>query len=145
MTHTDLKPENILFLHNTFEEITDEKLIPEHVKQKKEIFGSDYLSDFSEVSKKPYLKMKRTDIKIIDFGGATFDHEYHSRIINTRHYRSPEVILGCGNWKENSDIWSLACILLEMYTGEMLFSVHENIEHLVMIERLFGAIPKWMI
>ena len=133
LTHTDLKPENILFIHNSYQEISDPTLIPEHVKLKKEVYGSDYLSDFSEISKKPYLKQKRLDIKIIDFGGATFDKEYHSRIINTRHYRSPEVILGCG-WTEISDIWSLACILLELYTGEMLFSVHKNLEHLVMIE-----------
>jgi len=39
--------------------------------------------------------MKRLEIKLIDFGGATFDDEHHSRIINTRHYRAPEVILGC--------------------------------------------------
>jgi serine/threonine protein kinase len=35
-----------------------------------------------------------TTIKIIDFGGATYDHERHSDIINTRQYRAPEVILG---------------------------------------------------
>ena len=33
-------------------------------------------------------------IKIIDMGGATFDDEHHSSIINTRQYRAPEVILG---------------------------------------------------
>jgi len=27
----------------------------------------------------------------------------------------------------------------------MLFSVHEDIEHLVMIEKLFGSIPIWML
>ena len=30
-------------------------------------------------------------IKIIDFGGATFDHEHKSTIVNTRQYRGPEV------------------------------------------------------
>lgn len=38
--------------------------------------------------------MKRTDVKLIDFGSATFDHEHHSTIVSTRHYRAPEVILG---------------------------------------------------
>lgn len=32
-------------------------------------------------------------IKLIDFGGATFDDEHHGLIINTRQYRAPEVIL----------------------------------------------------
>jgi serine/threonine protein kinase len=35
-----------------------------------------------------------TTLRIIDFGGATYKHERHSDIINTRQYRAPEVILG---------------------------------------------------
>lgn len=27
----------------------------------------------------------------------------------------------------------------------MLFSVHEDVEHLAMFEKLFGAIPMWML
>lgn len=38
------------------------------------------------------------DIKIIDMGGATFSHDHHSAIINTRQYRAPEVVLGCAKW-----------------------------------------------
>jgi len=34
-----------------------------------------------------------TDVRLIDFGSATFDDEYHSSVVSTRHYRSPEVIL----------------------------------------------------
>ena len=30
-------------------------------------------------------------IKIIDFGGATFDNQHKSTIVNTRQYRGPEV------------------------------------------------------
>ena len=36
----------------------------------------------------------RTDIKIIDFGSATFKDEHHSRVVSTRHYRAVEVIMG---------------------------------------------------
>lgn len=35
-----------------------------------------------------------SDIKLIDFGSAIYEDEYHSSIINTRQYRAPEVILG---------------------------------------------------
>lgn len=35
-----------------------------------------------------------SDICVIDFGSAVFKSEYHSRIVSTRHYRAPEVILG---------------------------------------------------
>jgi hypothetical protein len=63
-----------------------------------------------------------TDIKLIDFGGATHDGPAagaHRGLINTRQYRSPEVILGMP-WSCPSDVWSLGCILVELYTGELL-------------------------
>lgn len=58
---------------------------------------------------------------MIDFGGATYDDESKSSIINTRQYRSPEVILGLG-WSYPSDIWSAGCIIAELYLGELLFA-----------------------
>ncbi len=57
---------------------------------------------------------------VIDFGSATFDDEHKSGTINTRQYRAPEVILGMG-WSLPSDIWSAGCILMELYTGGLLF------------------------
>jgi len=38
--------------------------------------------------------VKSSDIRLIDFGSATFDDEHHSTVVSTRHYRAPEVILG---------------------------------------------------
>ena len=61
--------------------------------------------------------MPRTsNIKVIDFGSATFEDQYHSKIVSTRHYRAPEVILGLG-WTFPADIWSVGCILVELVTG----------------------------
>ena len=84
------------------------------------------------------------DIKLIDFGGATYDHERHSDIIATRQYRAPEVILENGSWDEKSDIWSMACILAEIYTGELFFETDDNFEHLAKIEKQCGPIPLHM-
>lgn len=39
-------------------------------------------------------RINDTTVRLIDFGSATFDHEHHSAVISTRHYRAPEVILG---------------------------------------------------
>lgn len=38
----------------------------------------------------------------------------------------------------------MACIMIELYTGELFFDTHENIEHLAMIEKQTGPIPRWM-
>ena len=39
-------------------------------------------------------RVKNTECRLIDFGSATFDWEHHSKVVSTRHYRAPEVILG---------------------------------------------------
>lgn len=38
--------------------------------------------------------LRNTEIRLIDFGSATFENEYHSSVVSTRHYRAPEIILG---------------------------------------------------
>jgi dual-specificity kinase len=88
---------------------------------------------------------------LIDFGSATFDDEYHSSVVSTRHYRAPEIILGIGKilngierhgfcansisgWSHPIDLWSLGCILVECWTGDALFQTHDCAEHLAMME-----------
>lgn len=79
-----------------------------------------------------------TEIRLIDFGSATFQDEYHSSVVSTRHYRAPEIILGLG-WSYPCDIWSIGCILVEFFTGDALFQTHDNLEHLAMMEAVVGS------
>ncbi|CAF0989710.1 unnamed protein product [Rotaria sp. Silwood1] len=116
LTHTDLKPENILFV------------------------DSDYNVVYNHRKRRDERIVRRTDIKVIDFGSATFDWEHHSTIVSTRHYRAPEVILELG-WSQPCDVWSVGCILFELYLGFTLFQTHDNKEHLAMMERILGPIP----
>ena len=78
------------------------------------------------------------------FGSTVREHDRREKIINTRQYRGPEVILELG-WDEKSDIWSAGCILIELYTGEMLFGTHENMEHLALVEQILAPLPSTMI
>ncbi|XP_045535192.1 serine/threonine-protein kinase DCLK3 isoform X3 [Papilio machaon] len=119
LTHTDLKPENILFVDSDYEVVN--------------VYNS---------SKKTHdlLRVKRSDVRLIDFGSATFDHEHHSTIVSTRHYRAPEVILELG-WSQPCDVWSIGCIMFELHLGITLFQTHDNREHLAMMERILGPIP----
>jgi dual-specificity kinase len=79
-----------------------------------------------------------SEIRLIDFGSATFDDEYHSSVVSTRHYRAPEIILNLG-WSFPCDIWSIGCILVEFFTGDALFQTHDNLEHLAMMESVIGS------
>jgi serine/threonine protein kinase len=80
LIHTDLKPENILLLNHR------------------------------EVNYRGFKIPECTRIKVIDFGGATYDNEKKSSVVNTRQYRAPEVILGVG-WSTPSDLWSIGKLI----------------------------------
>ena len=54
------------------------------------------------------------------------------------------ICIGCSQWNEISDLWSIGCILLELYTGELFFPTHHNYEHLAMMQKAFGTFPRWM-
>ena len=83
-------------------------------------------------------------VKLCDFGGATYDNERKGRVVNTRQYRAPEVILDLG-WSTPSDIWSVGCVLAEVSSGELLFATHGNTEHLAIVERRVGPFPRHMV
>ena len=52
------------------------------------------------MQKRDERTLKNLDVKVVDFGNATFDHEHHTSVVSTRHYRAPEVILG--KWRETN-------------------------------------------
>ena len=55
-----------------------------------------------------------------------------------------QVTLGM-DWDHNIDLWSMGCILAELWTGSVLFSTHDELEHLALMERILGTLPRRMI
>jgi serine/threonine-protein kinase SRPK3 len=49
-------------------------------------------------------------VKIADLGNACWVGHHFTNDIQTRQYRSPEVILGA-KWGASTDIWSMACMV----------------------------------
>lgn len=124
--HTDIKPENILlcddqnFIQYQLPDSVVSKLSPRRRKASQ--------NGIRKILKTP-------EIKIIDFGSAIFYDEYHPPIISTRHYRAPEIVLGL-SWSYPCDIWSIACVLVELATGESLYPIHNDFEHLIMMQKI---------
>merc|ERR1719328_521096 len=86
-------------------------------------------------------------VKIADLGNACWVHHHFTEDIQTRQYRSLEVLLGSG-YGPQADIWSLACMAFEMATGDYLFEPHSgedysrDEDHLAHIIELAGPIPR---
>jgi serine/threonine protein kinase len=87
---------------------------------------------------------KKTKIKIIDFGHSVYNNVNKHLNIQTRYYRSPEVIL-LNNYSFPIDIWSFGCIIFEIMTGKPLFRVKNDIELINNILIFIDIIPKYMI
>lgn len=87
---------------------------------------------------------KRSAIKLIDFGSSCRDGQTIYSYIQSRFYRSPEVLLGCP-YSTSIDMWSLGCILVEMHTGEPLFSGLDEADQVGKIDELLGEPPAHMI
>ncbi|KAF9578895.1 serine/threonine protein kinase, CMGC group [Lunasporangiospora selenospora] len=89
----------------------------------------------------------RISVKIADLGNACWEDHHFTNDIQTRQYRSPEVILG-GKWGPSTDIWSVACMAFELITGDYLFdpqsgpSFNKNDDHVAQIIELMGHYPK---
>lgn len=79
--------------------------------------------------------------KLIDFGSARFVHDELSNYAQSRNYRAPEVILGF-HYDFKVDIWSLGCVLFEVFTGKVLFDCTTVQEFLAKVISLFGPFPE---
>jgi len=102
----------------------------------------------------------KSAIKVIDFGSSCLEHEKsvyplppfpafpNNRLVYTyiqsRFYRSPEVILGM-SYHMAIDMWSLGCIMAELYTGFPIFPGENEQEQLSCIMEILGVPDKEFI
>lgn len=86
----------------------------------------------------------KPDIKIIDFGSACFSRETIYSYIQSRFYRSPEVILGLP-YTESIDMWSVGCIVGELFLGLPLFPGHSEYNQIWKIVDMLGNPPRHML
>jgi mitogen-activated protein kinase 15 len=65
--------------------------------------------------------------KLADFGLArsvaspSQGEAVMTEYVATRWYRAPEILLGSSSYTKAVDMWSVGCILGEMYTGKAIF------------------------
>uniref|UniRef100_A0A0N5B0V6 Dual specificity tyrosine-phosphorylation-regulated kinase mbk-1 n=1 Tax=Syphacia muris TaxID=451379 RepID=A0A0N5B0V6_9BILA len=87
---------------------------------------------------------KRSAIKVIDFGSSCQVGNRIYQYIQSRFYRSPEILLGT-SYDMAIDMWSLGCILVEMHTGEALFAGSCEHDQMMRIIEVLGMPPKHML
>lgn len=137
--HTDIKPENILLCGT----ITDDLYDP----AKNPAAAGPAAAEAAAAGTR-FEELYR--VKIADFGNANWVKLHFTDDIQTRQYRSPEVIIG-SNWNWTVDLWSVACMVFELLTGDFLFEpkagtgFQKEDDHLAQMIELLGPIPVELI
>ncbi|XP_058859391.1 SRSF protein kinase 1-like isoform X1 [Acipenser ruthenus] len=96
------------------------------------------------------LNAEKIQVKIADLGNACWVHKHFTEDIQTRQYRSLEVLIGA-SYGTPADIWSTACMAFELVTGDYLFEPHSgedysrDEDHIALMIELLGKIPRKLI
>eukprot|EP00835_Amoeboradix_gromovi_P003249 NODE_207_length_14754_cov_0.677994.p4 type:complete len:413 gc:universal NODE_207_length_14754_cov_0.677994:7630-8868(+) len=156
LIHTDIKPENILIEIDINEYCKYVNLPYPPTLDQLRLLSKDDVSTPDKVDS-PFIFSKSYSpfkfghssiitVKIADLGNACWDFHYFTNDISTRQYRTPETIIGSA-WNCTVDIWSLACMVFELLTGDYLFDptagrgYSKDDDHLAQISELLGVIP----
>jgi serine/threonine protein kinase len=85
-------------------------------------------------------------LKIVDLGNACWTYKHFTDDIQTRQYRAPEVLVGAP-YDTSADMWSVACIVFELLTGDLMFDPqagknwNREEDHLALMMELLGKFP----
>ncbi|KAG2525784.1 hypothetical protein BBO99_00004474 [Phytophthora kernoviae] len=116
------------------------------VKPLRERLGR-WASRFNKLAYSAMFDLMTLDSKICDLGNACWTTKHFTNDIQTRQYRCPEVILG-KRYDTSADIWSMACFVFELLTGDLLFdpksgrNFNRDEDHLAQMIELLGRMPK---
>uniref|UniRef100_A0A3B5AXZ6 non-specific serine/threonine protein kinase n=1 Tax=Stegastes partitus TaxID=144197 RepID=A0A3B5AXZ6_9TELE len=138
--HTDIKPENILLCL----EEQSHKAAAGGSSSSSILIGKEAKS--TERKQVNPDSLKEITVKIADLGSSCWVYKHFCEEIQTRQYRSLEVLLG-SEYGPPADIWSVACMAFELVTGDSLFepkasdSISLEEDHIAQIMQLFGKIP----
>lgn len=127
--HCDLKPENILLATTT-----------SHRPPKLTVADTPTPSR----ARSSNSAKEHSSVKVIDFGSACLEGRTMYTYIQSRFYRSPEILLGLP-YDAAIDMWSLGCICAEMFLGLPIFpgvSEHNQISRVV---EMLGMPPEFML
>ena len=133
-------------VENLLDELKLEEKVSSTAKTEQTI--DEMKKEFQDLQSKRGRKIdEKVMVKICDMGNGCWTHHHFTPEIQTRQYRSPEVIIGA-DYNTSADIWSFACTIFEMITGDFLFeprkgnNYDKDDDHLAQMMELLGRMPK---
>jgi serine/threonine protein kinase len=155
--HADLKPENILLVDDSFDlkpnspswlptaaranavaNLTSTSTSTSTSASTTATTTANTTTTTTTTTTGDYRALRSTEVRVIDFGSAVMAGDRHGLVIQTRQYRAPEVIMRLG-WSAEADMWSVACIISELCSGNLLFDTHDDRELTALWEHVLGS------
>nr|XP_057940878.1 SRSF protein kinase 3 isoform X2 [Doryrhamphus excisus] len=139
--HTDIKPENILLCLNQHSHSG-----PVGSSSMSVVPTEDQAESTEKEDGYTPATLNEATVKIADLGSSCWVYKHFCEAIQTRQYRSLEVLLG-SEYGPPADIWSVACMAFELLTGDSLFDPKSGTsfsleeDHIAQIMELLGKIP----
>ena len=84
---------------------------------------------------------EKHELKLCDFGSAKQlrPGEPNISYICSRYYRAPELIFGATDYTTRIDMWSVGCVMAELFLGMPLFPGESGVDQLVEIIKVLGT------
>ena len=153
--HTDIKPDNLVITLDKKNHIRKKSPEDTNIRTKKKVKimsssipVSENQPDTIDKIKNDHHMEQNIICKIADLGNACWTYKHYTENVSARIYRSPEVIVGLP-YSTPIDIWSLACVVFELVTGDLLFDIEEDNNsyqsdqaHIALMIELLGDMPK---
>jgi serine/threonine protein kinase len=132
VVHADIKPENIVLSLRRFGPILNMSQYMTVLNQLAALFQGGECGG------------PKLEVILIDWSSASIGYSQKAPYVQSRFYRAPEVILR-QKYGPSVDIWSLACVVAELFLGSPLFPGSDEIEMLRLIQLKLGILPTMMI
>ena len=132
LVHADIKPENILF---SFRKYGQMKSFSEYSSNLAS-FGQGLMRDDYES-----ISNGSIDVMLIDWSSSSIGYNQTAPYIQSRYYRAPEIIMR-SSYGPGIDVWSTACVAVELFIGKPLFPGNDEIEMLKLIQQRLGIFPQ---
>jgi serine/threonine protein kinase len=136
-THSDVKPENVLLTRHA-----DKGALPRLTSTLVSDTSRNEAAMNGSTMAIPSLDEQTTPIciRLIDFGAAFRTGSCPFTYIQSRYYRAPEVILD-GPLTAAMDVWSVGCLLAELFLGLPLFPGGDDYQQLQLMQEMLGPMP----
>jgi len=94
----------------------------------------------SDIKPENIMLRKNSSIKLIDFGSACFEDLTVYKVVTSRFYRSPEVLLAVP-YTTAIDMWSLGCVCGELFQGLPVFAGQTEFDQVFRICEILRVPP----